>query len=237
MDIIPAIDLRNGRCVRLYQGDYGKETVYADDPVSVAKQWHDAGAQRLHIVDLDGAKEGSLVNSTIIRSIAQRIPVPIQVGGGIRNEAAVKELLEMGIKRVILGTAAVEQPDLIDNLCARYGDAIIAGIDARDGYVATRGWHTDTRRTALDLGMDMKKRGVQRILYTDIKRDGTLTEPNFAAIAELAKGLNIAIIAAGGVSSVDHVRKLMDTGIDGAILGKALYTGHIKLEEALKLQG
>jgi phosphoribosylformimino-5-aminoimidazole carboxamide ribotide isomerase len=203
----------------------------------VAKQWHDAGAQRLHIVDLDGAKEGSLVNSTIIRSIAQRIPVPIQVGGGIRNEAAVKELLEMGIKRVILGTAAVEQPDLIDNLCARYGDAIIAGIDARDGYVATRGWHTDTRRTALDLGMDMKKRGVQRILYTDIKRDGTLTEPNFAAIAELAKGLNIAIIAAGGVSSVDHVRKLMDTGIDGAILGKALYTGHIKLEEALKLQG
>jgi phosphoribosylformimino-5-aminoimidazole carboxamide ribotide isomerase len=203
----------------------------------VAKQWHDTGAQRLHIVDLDGAKEGSLVNSIIIRSIAQRIPVPIQVGGGIRNEAAVKELLEMGIKRVILGTAAVEQPDLIDNLCARYGDAIIAGIDARDGYVATRGWHTDTRRTALDLGMDMKKRGVQRILYTDIKRDGTLTEPNFAAIAELAKGLNIAIIAAGGVSSVDHVRKLMDTGIDGAILGKALYTGHIKLEEALKLQG
>ena len=236
MDIIPAVDLKNGKCVRLYQGDYTKETIYADDPVAIAQQWYDIGARRLHIVDLDGAKSGSLVNAAIICQIAKQIAIPIQVGGGIRNESTVKTLLDMGVKRVILGTIAIEQPDLIQTLCTKYGDAIIVGIDARDGCVATRGWYTNTQRTALDLGMEMKKRGVQRILYTDIKRDGTLTEPNFAAITEISEKLKIAVIAAGGVSSIDHIRKLMDSGIDGAILGKALYTGHIKLGEALAVQ-
>ncbi len=236
VDILPAIDLKDGKCVRLYQGDYTKETVYADDPVAIAQQWYDAGARRLHIVDLDGAKSGTVVNSGIIERIAGQIAAPIQVGGGIRDEATIKKLLDMGVKRVILGTIAIEQPALIQKLCANYGDAIIIGIDARDGYVATRGWYTSTRRTALDLGMEMKSLGVRRILYTDIRRDGTLTEPNFTAIAELTEKLKIAVIAAGGVSSIDHIRKLRDTGVDGVILGKALYTGHIRLEEALAIQ-
>ncbi|HAV10813.1 MAG TPA: 1-(5-phosphoribosyl)-5-((5-phosphoribosylamino)methylideneamino)imidazole-4-carboxamide isomerase [Dehalococcoidia bacterium] len=236
MDIIPAVDLKNGKCVRLYQGDYTKETIYADDPVTIAQQWYDTGARRLHIVDLDGAKSGRMTNAFIIERIVKQIAAPIQVGGGIRDESTVKRLLDMGIKRVILGTIAIEQPEIIDKLCAKYGDAIIVGIDARDGYVATRGWYTETQRTAVDLGLEMKRRGVQRILYTDIKRDGTLTEPNFAAITELSEKLQIAVIAAGGISSLDHIRKLMDCGIDGAILGKALYTGHINLEEALAAQ-
>jgi phosphoribosylformimino-5-aminoimidazole carboxamide ribotide isomerase len=236
MDIIPAVDLKDGKCVRLYQGDYNQETVYSDDPVTVALRWHDLGARRLHIVDLDGARTGALHNVDIISRIARQVDIPIQVGGGIRDEATVRRLLDIGVKRVILGTAAIEQPDLIQKLCLEYADAIIVAIDARDGYVVTHGWYTTTQKTALDLGSEMVIGSVRRILYTDIKRDGTLTEPNFAAIGELAQKLNVAIVAAGGISSVDHVKRLMELGIDGAVLGKALYTGHIKLKEALALE-
>ena len=235
MDIIPAIDLIDGKCVRLYQGDYSQETVYSDDPVSVAQRWYKSGARRLHIVDLDGARAGKVSNLTVIEAIAGQVQVPVQVGGGIRDRDAVQRLIDIGVKRVILGTVSIEHPDLVEKLCQEYGDAIIAGIDARDGYVATRGWYTTTQRTALDLGREMVGLGVTRILYTDIKRDGTLTEPNFSGISELAQELNVAVVAAGGISSVDHVRKLKKIGIDGAILGKALYTGHIRLEDALAI--
>jgi phosphoribosylformimino-5-aminoimidazole carboxamide ribotide isomerase len=236
MEVIPAVDIKGGKCVRLYQGDYKQETIFSEDPVEVAMKWVSLGATRLHIVDLDGAASGQPDNIAIVERITMKVSVPIQLGGGIRDEATVEKLLGIGVKRVILGTIAIEKPGLIQELCRRYGDAIIIGIDARDGYVATRGWLQETKVKAIDLARQMAGIGVKRILYTDIKRDGTLTEPAFDAISELVTKVHLPVIAAGGVSAISHIRKLKDQGAEGAIVGKAIYTGNIDLKEALAIQ-
>lgn len=236
MEIIPAVDIKGGKCVRLYQGDYGQETVFSEDPVAVALNWQAQGAGRLHLVDLDGAAGGEPRNIAVVEAIVKRVNLPVQLGGGIRDEATVAKLLAIGINRVILGTVAVEKPKLVGKLCQKYGEAIVVGVDARDGRVATHGWVKGTEIKALDLGLQMADMGVRRIIYTDIKRDGTLTEPGFEAIAGMVGGLNLPIIAAGGISALNHLGKLKEIGVEGAIVGKALYTGDIKLTEALALE-
>jgi phosphoribosylformimino-5-aminoimidazole carboxamide ribotide isomerase len=235
MEIIPAVDIKGGKCVRLYQGDYSQETVFSEDPVAVALNWQAQGASWLHLVDLDGAASGEPRNIDVVEAIVKRVNLPVQLGGGIRDEATVAKMLDIGVNRVILGTAAVENPDMVKRLCQKHGEAIIIGVDARYGCAAIRGWQKDTEVTALELGRRMADLGVRRIIYTDIKRDGTLTEPDFEAITELVKGLDLLVIAAGGISALDHLRKLKQVGVEGAILGKALYTGDIKLREALAL--
>ena len=235
MEIIPAVDIKGGKCVRLYQGDYRQETVFSEDPVAVALNWQAQGAGRLHLVDLDGAASGEPRNIAVVEAIVKQVSLPVQLGGGIRDEATVARLLAIGINRVILGTVAVENSELVGRLCQKYGGAIVVGIDARDGRVATHGWKKGTEVAALALGLRMAATGVSRLIYTDIKRDGTLTEPGFEAIAEMVKGVNLPIIAAGGISALGHLRKLKELGVEGAIVGKALYTGDIKLNEALAL--
>lgn len=191
------------------------------------------GAPRLHIVDLDGAASGEIVNLEIIRNIAGAILIPIQLGGGIRHIDTIEALLKIGIDRVILGTAAVEDPKLITDACRRFRDSIIVGIDARHGIIATRGWIKQTGLTAIELAKSMAKIGVKRFIYTDIERDGTLTEPNFSAIAALIDELGLPVIAAGGISTLNHLKMLRKLGAEGAIVGKALYTGDIKLKQAI----
>ena len=234
MEVIPAIDLRGGRCVRLYQGDYAQETVYSDDPVEVALRWQDMGAVRLHVVDLDGAAQGEPVNLDVIERIARSLKAPIQMGGGIRDMTAVERAISIGVERVVLGTSAVGNPDLVEAACRRFGpDALIVGVDARDGLVATRGWRESSDVTAIDLVHRMKALGVRRFVYTDISRDGTMTEPNFQAIEEMMKSADAAVVASGGVSTVDHLRRLAGLGVEGAIVGKALYESAIDLREAI----
>jgi len=234
MEIIPAIDLRNGKCVRLFQGDYGKETVFSDDPVSVALRWQSEGARRLHIVDLDGAAQGKPVNLDTIGEIIAAIDIPIQVGGGVRSIETIEQLFASGVERAIMGTVAVEKPDLVKEACQRFSDQIIISIDARDSLVATRGWLQKSEVTASELASKMIELGVMRFIYTDISRDGTLTSPNFEAIAEFLSQVSAPVIAAGGISSVYHLTKLAELGVEGAIVGKAIYTGDVKLSEAFK---
>jgi phosphoribosylformimino-5-aminoimidazole carboxamide ribotide isomerase len=233
MEIIPAIDLKGGRCVRLYQGDYSRETIFSDNPVEVARHWQSLGAQRLHIVDLDGAAKGKPQHSLIIESIAHSVQVPLQLGGGLRSIDAIAQALDLGVARVIIGTAAIEDQTLVQEACRRFGNLIIVGIDARDGYVATRGWKEGTMVTAIELAWRMTHVGVGRFIYTDIARDGTLTEPNFDAIAELVKQVEVPVIAAGGISSIEHLERLSQIEVEGAIVGRALYTGNIDLKRAL----
>jgi phosphoribosylformimino-5-aminoimidazole carboxamide ribotide isomerase len=225
--------LRNGRCVRLYQGDYNQETVFSDDPLDVALKWQSMGAPRLHIVDLDGAASGEIRNLEVIRNIARAMLIPVQLGGGIRDIETVQALLKEGIERVILGTAAAEDPRLVIEVCRRFRESIIVSIDARNGFVATRGWAKNTNVTAIELAKSMLQLGVGRFIYTDISRDGTLTEPNFSAIAEMIDAIRLPVIAAGGISSLNHLKMLQKLGAEGAIVGKALYTGDINLKQAL----
>jgi phosphoribosylformimino-5-aminoimidazole carboxamide ribotide isomerase len=235
MEIIPAVDIKGGKCVRLYQGDYQKETVFSENPVDVAMDWKAQGAQRLHLIDLDGAAKGEPRNIAAVEAIVKRVNLPVQLGGGIRDEATVAQLLNIGVDRVIIGTVAAENPALVKSLCAKFSEVIVVGIDARDGYVATRGWVQRTEIKALELGLQMRDLGVRRIIYTDITRDGTLTGPGFEAIAEMVKGVKLPVIAAGGISKLSDLTKLKKLGVEGAILGRALYTGDINLKEALSL--
>jgi phosphoribosylformimino-5-aminoimidazole carboxamide ribotide isomerase len=234
MDIIPAIDIKDGQCVRLYQGNFEQSTVYDDDPVAVARRWVEQGARRLHVVDLDGARSGYPVHADVISAIVRAAGVPVQLGGGLRDEAAVQTALGLGVARVILGTAAVQNPDLVARLLAQHGDAIIIGVDARDGMVATAGWLDTAALRAADLVATMAALGAPRVIYTDISRDGTLTEPNYAATAELIESGGPAIIASGGVGRIEHLRRLAAIGCEGAIVGRALYTGALSLREAIK---
>ena len=234
MEIIPAIDLRNGKCVRLYQGDYGKETVFSNKPVEIALRWQSEGARRIHIVDLDGAARGEPGNLETIEDMIAAIDIPVQFGGGIRSIETIEQLFAAGVERAILGTVAVEKPDLVKEACQRFGDRIIISIDARDRWVATRGWLQKSTVTASELANRMADLGVKRFIYTDISRDGTLTSPNFEAIAELLSQVNVPVIAAGGISSVYHMTRLAELGVEGAIVGKAIYTGDVKLGEAFK---
>ncbi|TET17350.1 MAG: 1-(5-phosphoribosyl)-5-[(5-phosphoribosylamino)methylideneamino]imidazole-4-carboxamide isomerase [Dehalococcoidia bacterium] len=233
MEIIPAIDLRQGRCVRLYQGDYARETIFSDDPVEVALEWQSLGAPRLHIVDLDGAAMGEPCNLGIITQIASAVLVPTQLGGGIRHLETVEQLLKAGIERVILGTAAVEDPKLIEEACRKFSESIIVCIDTWEGHIAIHGWQRQTELKAIEFTKSMVQLGVKRFIYTDISRDGTLTEPNFAAIFELVNTIRLPIIAAGGISSLNHLKMLKQLGVEGAIIGKALYTGDINLKQVL----
>jgi phosphoribosylformimino-5-aminoimidazole carboxamide ribotide isomerase len=234
MEIIPAIDLRNGKCVRLYQGDYGQETIFSEDPVSVALRWQSEGARRLHIVDLDGAARGEPANLETIEDIVAAIDIPVEVGGGIRSIETIEQLFATGVERVIMGTVAVEKPDLVKEACQRFSDRIIISIDAKDRIVATRGWIQKSTVTASELASRMIELGVMRFIYTDISRDGTLTSPNFEAITELLSQVNVPVIAAGGISSVHHLTRLAELGVEGTIVGKAIYTGDVKLSEAFK---
>ena len=234
MEVIPAIDLRGGRCVRLYQGDFGRETVYSEDPLAVARQWQEQGACRLHLVDLDGATQGDPVNLDIIAAIVAQSGIPVQVGGGVRTSSTAEKLLSLGVERVVIGTAAVRNPDLVRQLCRDGGSPrVVVALDARDGLVAVQGWLEKTSVTAVELGKRMAELGVERLLYTDISRDGTLSEPNFSANAQLVKSTGLAILASGGVASLDHITELAKIGAEGVIVGRALYTGDLELPAAI----
>ncbi|HTY82192.1 MAG TPA: 1-(5-phosphoribosyl)-5-[(5-phosphoribosylamino)methylideneamino]imidazole-4-carboxamide isomerase [Dehalococcoidales bacterium] len=233
MEVIPSIDIKDGKCVRLYQGDYNRETVFSDDPLDVAFKWQSLGAPRIHIIDLDGAATGEIKNLSIIKDIARAMLIPVQVGGGIRHVETVNLLLKAGVERAILGTIAVEQPALVADACRHYGESIIVAIDARDGLVATRGWVQSTGQKALALAKAMAQLGVKRFIYTDIARDGTLTEPNITAITEMVENAGAPVIAAGGISTITHLKIIAKVGAEGAIIGKALYTGDIKLKQAI----
>jgi phosphoribosylformimino-5-aminoimidazole carboxamide ribotide isomerase len=227
--------LRNGKCVRLYQGDYNRETIFSENPLEVALKWQSLGAPRIHLIDLDGAAAGDVVNIEIIETIANAVLVPTQLGGGIRTLDNTSRLLKMGVERVIFGTAAVENTDLIKEACRKYAEAIIVSIDAREGWVATRGWLRGTELKATRLAQDMARLGVRRFIYTDITRDGTLTGPNYGAISELIEAVKLPVIAAGGISSLEQLKVLRGIGVEGAIIGKALYTGDINLKKALEI--
>ena len=233
MEIIPAIDIRNGNCVRLYQGDYEQETIFSDDPVEMAMEWQSLGAMRLHVVDLDGAASGNLCNLGLITEIANALLIPVQVGGGIRQIETIEELFKAGVDRVILGTAAVEDAELVKEVCRRFGQSVIVSIDAREGYLSTHGWQQETELGTVGFVHSMIKLGVRRFIYTDISRDGTLTEPNFSAIFELVEATRFPVIASGGISSLIHLKVLRQLGVEGAIIGKALYTKQINLKQAL----
>jgi phosphoribosylformimino-5-aminoimidazole carboxamide ribotide isomerase len=237
MEIIPAIDLLGGQCVRLYQGDYAQSEVFGDDPVAVAKEWAAQGATRLHLVDLDGAKSGEPVNLPAIAAITTALNIPVQIGGGLRDRARVEQLLKLGVQRVILGTIAVESPDLVGQLCADFPQQIVVGIDARNGKVATKGWLETSEVEATELAGRMAKFGAAAIIYTDIHRDGTMQGPNMEALRELAESIDIPVIASGGVSSVQdlvNLLKLEPVGVTGAIVGRAIYTGDVNLKEAIR---
>jgi len=234
-EIFPAIDLRGGRCVRLLQGDYARETVFSDDPVGIARRWAEAGARWLHIVDLDGARTGVSENLPVVGCIAEAVPLPIQLGGGIRDRAAVLAALEAGVQRVIVGTSLVTgDPQAVDAMLAEFGDRIAVGVDARDGRVAVQGWTETTDRDAVALARELETRGARRLVYTDISSDGMLAGPNLEGVRRMAEALSIPVISAGGVSQAEDVRRLAalaPLGLEGVIIGKALYTGAVCLEE------
>lgn len=240
MDVIPAIDLLEGRCVRLFQGDYDKSQVFDNSPIEVAKRWEAEGATRLHLVDLDGAKAGKPENWQAIKAIAEAVSLPIQVGGGLRDADRVSALFDLGVQFAILGTAAVENPDLVGQLSAKFPGRIIVGIDAREGKVATRGWLETSEVMAIDLAKRMEDQGAAAIVYTDIKRDGTMKGPNLDALRELATAIKTPVVASGGVSSVSDLLSLLSlvpSGVSSVIVGKALYTGDVSLKDAIRAVG
>lgn len=237
MLIFPAIDLRSGQAVRLTQGDYGQMTVYDRDPLDAARRFKAAGAEYLHVVDLDAAKDGGQANFEVIARLARESGLRLEVGGGARSEESAKRYLDAGVERVIIGSAAVEQPDMMERLAARYPGRIAAGVDARDGFVAIHGWRTVTDIPAFDFVRRLPTQGIDTVIYTDIARDGLLQGPNFAAYAELAKVTGLRVVASGGVSSVEDVERLAGLGMYAAIIGKALYAGQIDLEKAIQAAG
>ena len=234
MEIIPAIDLRGGRTVRLFQGDFSRETVYSDDPVAVAQRWISLGAPRLHVVDLDGAAAGEPQQVPLIHRIVEAVPCPVQVGGGLRTLDAIQEVFGLGVQRAVLGTVALEDFSLVEEVCRRFGEAIIVAVDARQGLVATHGWTQQTHVPVQQLVEEMAALGVRRFLYTDIARDGTLEGPNVGALERLVKAARGRLLVSGGIASLEDLHQLAGLGVEGAIIGKALYTGDIKLDEALE---
>lgn len=236
MKIYPAIDIIDGSCVRLVQGDYSQKTCFADDPKEVAKRWQALGGEFIHIVDLDGAKSGDRPNRDLILDIARSVDVPIEVGGGIRSMETVCDYLENGVERVIIGTAALENTEFVKEAVKKYGSRIAVGIDAKNGMVAVNGWEKVSETSAVDLAKSMEELGVAYIIYTDIATDGMLKGPNVAAMAEMTRTVpRVNIIASGGVSCIEDIEALAETGVEGAIVGKALYTDRVKLDEAVLL--
>ncbi|PEB52712.1 1-(5-phosphoribosyl)-5-[(5-phosphoribosylamino)methylideneamino]imidazole-4-carboxamide isomerase [Bacillus pseudomycoides] len=235
MEIFPAIDLKEGRCVRLYQGEFNKETVMNENPVDQAARFEKLGARMLHIVDLDGAIAGQSVNLSVIADICKTVRIPVQVGGGVRSLLAVEMLLSVGVEKVILGTAALYDRSFLEEAVHLYRENIIVGIDAKNGYVATRGWLDVSEISYIELAKQMESVGVQTIIFTDISKDGTLLGPNFEQLQLLQEAVSLRIVASGGVSSLQDVKKLNDMNVYGVIIGKALYEKAIDLEEALQV--
>jgi phosphoribosylformimino-5-aminoimidazole carboxamide ribotide isomerase len=233
MIVLPAIDIKDGHCVRLYQGDYGKVTTYDTDPVQVALRWQEAGANWLHIVDLDGAAQGMPVNAELIARIRAATKMHIEVGGGMRSLEHIQHILELGIDRVILGTVAITDRALLSQALAAWGERIVVGIDARGGLVSISGWHETSQVKATTLAAELGQAGVQRFVYTDIARDGVLKGPNLDALREMQQATSRPLIAAGGVSALHDLQALAALGVEGAIVGKAIYTGDVDLAAAI----
>ncbi len=235
MRLFPAIDMKEGRCVRLCQGRFDQVRIYSDSPAAIARLWEEQGASYLHLVDLDGALKGRSVNAACIREIARSVSIPAQLGGGIRSLADIEEVLKLGVTRAIIGTKAVEDPELLREAVRQFGaEHIAAGIDARDGYAAVHGWERVSGRPAAELAMQMKEMGVRTIIYTDISRDGMLSGPNVEATKALSEKTGLDVIASGGVSGPEDLRRLRDAGIYGAIIGKALYEKRVDLARAVQ---
>lgn len=237
MLLIPAIDLKNGQCVRLRQGRMDDVTVFSSDPVSVAKRWADEGAERLHVVDLDGAVKGQPVNLKVVEQIAEAVKIPVQIGGGVRDEETVQRYLNAGVAYIIIGTKAVNTPHFLRDLCIEYPRHIIVGLDAKDGRVALDGWAKVTHHDVVEMAQHCERDGVEAIIYTDIGRDGMMKGFNSESTQKLARAVNTPVIASGGVSSLDDIRRLKEIesdGVTGAIIGRALYEGGLSLKDCLK---
>ncbi len=235
MQVIPAIDLRNGKCVRLFQGDYDRETVFGDDPAAAATRWVAAGASRLHVVDLDGARDGVRANMAAVEAILAAVNVPVQLGGGIRSAKSAAELLNLGVDRVIFGTAAIEAPDEVRTTIKQSGaESVVVGVDAKRGFVSTRGWTEATQVRATDLMTEMAGMGVRRFMYTDTERDGTLSHPNFDSTSEVLEAVPHPVIAAGGIATIDDLARLADMGAEAAVTGVAIYSGTLDLRQAIE---
>jgi len=232
-EVIPAIDILDGKCVRLKQGRYDAVTVYSNDPVEFAKKWEAAGAKRLHVVDLNGARSGTPENLESIKSIIKEVNIPVQVGGGIRMLFVIADLIKFGADRVVLGTTAIKNPNLLESICEKFGEQTIVAIDAKGNYAAAEGWMYVSKKDVATLAKEAIQFGVGRFIYTDISRDGMLEGPNFEGIRKFASAVEVPVIASGGVSSKEDVEKLKEIGVEGCIVGKALYEGKIKLEEIL----
>ncbi len=239
MLIFPAIDIRGGKCVRLIKGDFDKETVFGERPEIMAKKWEDEGGQFLHLVDLDGARAGKSQNLDVVEMILQTINIPVELGGGIRTMEDIDRVLNIGVTRVILGSVAVSNPQLVKDACKKYGsERIVVGIDAKDGIVAVDGWGVSGNVEAKELAKKMAEGGVKHIIYTDISRDGTLSGVNVEATAQIARYSGVKVVASGGVSSIEDIKALKKyeaDGIEGVIVGKSIYTGALSLPEALKI--
>ena len=233
MQILPAIDLRNGKCVNLIQGRADEETVFSDAPVEMAKHWENQGAEYLHLVDLDGAFGRATANFRIVGAIADALNIPTQLGGGIRSLESIEAVLSLGVNRVILGTAALKTPQLVETACRKHGNRIAVGIDARDGMVATDGWLEVSEKAAVEFAREMEQLGVQTIIYTDIKSDGMLKGPNLDATRAIIEAVSANVIASGGITTVQDIQNLKAIGAHGAIIGRALYTGALELRAAI----
>lgn len=238
MIIFPAIDIRDGKCVRLFKGDFNQETVFSDKPEEMAEKWQAEGAEFLHLVDLDGALAGKSQNLATVKKIIAAVNIPVELGGGIRTMENIDEVLALGVKRVILGSVAVKNPDLVKEACAKYGERIVVGIDAKDGIVAVDGWGVSGNVDVITLAKEMAKAGVKTIIYTDISRDGTLAGVNVEATAKLARESGINIVASGGVKSTADIKALLPyekDGIEGVIVGKSIYMKTLDLAEAIEI--
>ena len=234
MRIYPAIDIKDGQCVRLYKGRFDDMTVYGSDPAEMAKKWEAQGGEYIHVVDLDGALKGHGVNADVIKRICESVNVPVQTGGGIRTMADIEAKLACGIDRVIIGTKAVSDADFVKRAVDKYAEKIVIGIDAKDGMVAVEGWEKTSDFGAVEFAKKMESIGVRTIVYTDIATDGTLAGPNLSAMREMAENVGMDVIASGGVGNIEHIKALVPCGVEGVITGKALYTGSIDLKEAIK---
>ena len=236
MEVIPAIDIRGGRCARLFKGDYAQETVFDNDPVDAALRWVDTGARRLHVIDLDGAKDGMRVNADTVRRIVSAVDVPVQMGGGIRSVDDADAVMQMGVELAIFGTAAVENPDAVEESVEKFGsDHVCVSVDAKDGMVRTRGWLSETSIRATGLLNQMaSERNVRHFIYTDTTRDGTLSHPNFETVQEVVREIEYPIMVAGGIATVEDVVRLRDIGARAAITGMAIYTGSLDLADAIR---
>lgn len=235
MLIIPAIDIKNGRCVRLTQGDFESEKVYSEDPVAIAKRWEKLGAQMLHVIDLDGAKNGNLANLEVVKKIAQEVQISLQVGGGVRNKEVVRILLSIGVSRVILGTVALENEEELKNILNDYSSQVAIALDAKDGKLMKQGWLEDSNKSSVATALQLEDLGVQRFIYTDIVKDGMMTEPDYNEIANVIKNISAPVIVSGGISTISSIERLKSMGIEGIIIGKALYEGKIDLKEAINV--